>query len=193
MNAEALGKAISEATRFLQGIHNDVRSQIGSLDRLLGARGWVPAEPNKVSDHLGNQLSDSKWKWVPDYVYRCYTRTEEAQVARHVVVVFWYFTAELGEAYQVATCAAVAARLNAPLPPASLLPRDWNASGVYEATGQSTVPVVLSSAQIKPLLPTAVEAAGFVLPLCELTSDAILEDRLVSPILAAEAALGVKP
>ncbi len=191
MNAEALGKAISEATRFLQGIHNDVRSQIGSLDRLLGARGWVPAEPNKVSDHLGNQLSDSKWKWVPDYVYRCYTRAEEAQVARHVVVVFWYFTVELGEAYQVATCAAVAARLNAPLPPASLL-RDWNAGGVYQAAARSAIPVPLSGAQIKPLLPTAVAAAGFVLPLCELTSDAILEDRLVSPILAAEAALGAQ-
>ena len=35
MNAEALGKAISEATIFLQGVHNDTRSQIGSLDRLM--------------------------------------------------------------------------------------------------------------------------------------------------------------
>ena len=192
MNAEALGKAISEATRFLQGIHHDVRSQIGSLDRLMAARDWVPADPNRMSGQLGNSLNDGRI-WVPDYVHRCYARAEEAYVTRHVVVVLWYFAAEPGEAYQVATCAAVAARLAAPTAPNSLLPHGkWSPDGLYEEAERSAIPVVLTASAIKMLLPNAVIAKGFVLPLCELTSDAILEGRLVSPILAAEAALGAQ-
>lgn len=189
MNAEALGKAISEATIFLQDVHNDTRSQIGSLDRLMAERNWVPAERNRVSGQLGNSLSDGR-KWVPDYIYRCYTLVEESQAAQRVIAVFWYFYFDPGDAYEVASCTVVAARLGAPMPPATLLLHDWNIGAAQQAAGRSAVPIVLSGAAIKPLLPSALAAAGFVLPLCELTSDAILEDRLVSPILAAEAALG---
>src|SRR5438270_4398748 len=71
MNAEVLGKSISQATKFLQKVHEDLRSQIGSLDRLMNDHGWDPAEENKIGFYLGNSLRDGKL-WVAETLQRCY-------------------------------------------------------------------------------------------------------------------------
>lgn len=189
MSAVALGRAISDATKFLRGIHDDLRCQIRSLDRLMADRGWKPAEPNRIGWELGNSLN-VETKWVSDFLQRAYVPEDSQLTADRVIVVIWYLYFDDGDLHEGPTMAAVAARLGSSQGFTYLPGPKWYIGAIYPAAGTATEPVTLTLEQVSSFLPAAVAGAALVVPLCEMTNEGVLFSRLVGPMLTAEAQIG---
>ena len=183
-------KAAAEAVQFLTSIHEDLRALLASLHAAIEQAGWKAAS-RKISDLNLNATMNGGW--LLSWGYHVYTPTNSGDRFQRLVVVVWSFNLPESREYDQAALTVVAARFSRPV----------TLDEVYDSW-ETTLPITiiglhkevvstLSLADYEMFVPQATAAAGGAWPLCSFTGEADLLERVVNPILAAEAKLGAQP
>jgi hypothetical protein len=180
-----LGQATKQAVTFLYQIYNQVYDLILSMDSALLEHGWQSADPKKISNDLGNNLSAKSW--VLGSLYRLYLPATQEHPRQALAV----YVAFAPEDYEEAMLLAAVVRF----PEGSEWPRRalwdrWIASApailrfLAGAATPSEWNPLSKELYEKEFFPGAESVQTVTLPLCELTSIEALRQRLLDPALA---------
>jgi hypothetical protein len=175
---QGLGASIKRAVEFLKGIHEDVFALVKSIDRLLAEHDWTDAIGNRISVELGNSLNAPAW--VLPTLTRIYVPTgglERTGSALSALIDF------APAAFDEAMVFVAGVHFHEPV---NARDNVWNAwkrhDRALEFLREPDGPVELPRALLDDdLFPQASRGRAFRTPLCALTDQSALLERLVLP------------
>lgn len=189
---QSIGQSITEAVRFLAGIHNDLHALLTTLDETMQQEGWHPTRTSRVTEDLKCTLDPDCW--VVTSLFRIYAPAEcsgNRNTARALAV---QIALNPPSSYEQAVCLLIVASFNKPVPFKDLWDK-WDCAGserVLEHIASKTGWVQLSPQVIADdFLPDVTNCHVHVLPLEDLTSAAALQEHIVRPMLDKAASLKV--
>lgn len=188
MSEPNLSKAVADATNFLSEVHADVRAMLVSLEAAMERAGWLPWDKKITTADFKATL---RGEWLLWWCYRFYAPKGAGETFDRLIAVVCHLSPPDGADHDYATLTAAAVRFPRPTTFAETY-GSWNGTDVVTRAALGGAVVTLAPADLTEFSPHASAVAALAFPLCELTSEADLEERLVRPLLAAEAALGAQ-
>lgn len=186
MNQPVLSKAIIEATRFLEQVHDNVQELLNELIGQLESVGWRPSHGNRVSWEVSNKLDKGYWLVAYPNLTFLPKANVESRKARRMIAVCCMLTSADGTEHDFATFEASFVRFSKPVHVDDAWAEHFELSAYQACLGRSG-PVGLSAEQYRSSFPLAESVSTIMLPLCELTSAGVLQAKIVAPLLALEA------
>jgi hypothetical protein len=185
--SEELGRSIKQAIACLSQYYQDTDQMLAALDGLMANHQWRPTEKTRISWSLSNGMDPKRW--VLRHLFRWYIPpTESLKSIQTLIAFFICFTPS--RIFDQPIVLATAARFPSPVGYEVLFQQWTNFDQAVEALGEKPGPRKLTLQEVKPLLPSAGQVVGTVIPLSSLSSMEVLQSHCVDPIFKELSTLG---
>ena len=180
-NTPSTGQVIRQAFRFLREAYKDALAIVEATDGMLGKAGWFSTQVKRISSDLSNGPHPKKW--LMQSLYRIYVDNAARKPANRALAIHIAFNPP--DTYDEAVCLCIAATFPRPTDVQEMW-ENWEYEGSVKLLeylrgnpNTSEVPVSL----LKSLFPQASSATAFVVNLCQLTSEPVVKEIVVDPLV----------